>query len=537
MSKRLTLLFVLLIAVFAIGACTSTETTAPEPTQAAAVEPTQAPAPTTAPAEPTTAPAEPTAVPAPTDVPAPVATIKIWADDTRSAILKSLADDFLAQYQVEVIVEEVAGIRDQFLIAAPAGEGPDIIIIPHDQAGTLVANGLLAPIDLGAKAGEFVASAVAAFTYDGVVYGMPYATENLGFFYNKDLVPTPPTTWDEVFEVGRALQEEGKVTFCMSLSGTTYDAYPFQTAYGGYIFGRDAAGNYNENDLGLDSPGMIAAVEKLVTEVQAGCLSDNTDWDTAHTLFETGETPFIMAGPWALDRLRASSVNFGITGFPSNGYPFSGVQGFVINSQSKNVLLAQAFLTEFVATEEAMMLLQTAGNRASAYLPALNKMEDADIMAIGLAGQNAQSMPAIPAMGSVWGGWNDAVVLALQQKQAAADALAEKAATIRALIANPLTGMVNIPGSYQAIAGCPGDWQPECAATKLTQDGEVWKSGPFKLPAGTYEFKVALDGSWTTNFGSDGAQDGPNYSLTLDAEKEVTFTYDPATKLVTWELK
>jgi hypothetical protein len=68
----------------------------------------------------------------------------------------------------------------------------------------------------------------------------------------------------------------------------------------------------------------------------------------------------------------------------------------------------------------------------------------------------------------------------------------------------------------------------------MTKDADgLWKSGPFALKAGSYEFKVALDGSWTTNYGSDGAQDGPNYTLTLDADKNVSFSYDEATKLLT----
>ena len=202
MKKKLLLLIsMLVIASMVLVACGGQET----PTEAP-VEPTEAPA-EPMPEEPTEEPMEePTEEPMeePTEEPMeePVATIRIWADDTRSAILSELADDFLEAYNVEVIVEEVSGINEQFPIAAPAGEGPDITIVPHDQAGAMVASGLLAPLDLGAKADNFVAGTLAAATYDGVLYGMPYATENLGFFYNTDLVPEPPTTWDEVFDHG-----------------------------------------------------------------------------------------------------------------------------------------------------------------------------------------------------------------------------------------------------------------------------------------------------------------------------------------------
>jgi len=487
--------------------------------------------------EPVAAPTEEPA-PAPTEEPAPApvepaGTLRIWADDTRAPILQDLADEVLAAYNLELVVELKSAIRDDFQVAAPLGEGPDIIVIAHDQAGTLVSNGLLAEVDLGDKAADFASKALEACTFDGVLYCMPYATENMAFFYNTDLVPTAPTTWDEVLTVGRALKEEGKVEYVMAVTGTTYDAYPLFTSFGGYIFGKDANGNWNPEDLGVDSAGMIEGVKWLADGVAAGDLPADWDWANNHALFETGKAPFIMAGPWALGRLRESGVPYAIANFPGGGYPFAGTQGFFINAQSENVLLAQAFLNEFVATEDTMLKLYEVGQRPPAYLPALAKVDDTDLVAMAEAGVNANMMPAIPAMGSVWGNWNDGVVLARDGKQDAETAMTEAATKIRNLIANPLTGMVNVPGSYQAAAGCPGDWQPDCAATQLTLgDDGLWRSGPFTLPAGDYEYKVALDGSWTTNYGSDGAQDGPNYTLSLTAETNISFVYDPATKLV-----
>jgi maltose-binding protein MalE len=467
---------------------------------------------------------------------APVATLRIWADDTRSAILSELADDFLAAYNVEVVVEEVASIRDQFTVAAPAGEGPDITLMPHDQAGSMVESGLLAPIDLGAKAELFVPSTLASATYDGVLYAMPFATENLGFFYNTELVPEPPTTWDEVLEVGRALIADGSVTYGMGLSGTTYDAYPLMTAHGGYIFGRDDQGNYNPEDLGVDSEGMIVAGEWLKAAVEEGFISDSTDWDTAHVLFETGEVPFLMAGPWALDRIRESGVPYAITNFPSgtqDGFPFSGVQIFVVNAFSENVLLAQAFLTEFVATEEVMESLYIAGNRPSAFIPVLEATDDPDLLAMGKAGENATSMPTIPAMGSVWGSWNDAIVLILTGEEEPTDALTTAGVQIRSAIGGAFAGMVNVPGDWQAASGlCDGDWNPACEGTALTQGDDGLWTGTFELPAGEYQAKVAMDGGWTLNYGVDGVQDGDNYTFTLAADGTVTFTYDPETNLL-----
>jgi len=521
MKNKLSLLLsLLLISAFVLAACGGGATEAPAPTEEPA-----APAPTAKPA--------PTEPPAPAE---PAGTLRIWADDTRAPILQDLAPQVLEAYNIELVVELKSSLRDDFQVAAPLGEGPDIIVLTaHDQAGPLVANGLLAEIDLGDKAGDFVQPALDACTFDGKLYCLPYATENLGFFYNTDLVSTPPTTWDEVLSMGRALKEEGKVEYVMAVVGdATYDMYPIYSSMGGYIFGKDANGNWDPQDVGIDSQGMIDGVQWIADGVANGDFPSDWDWGNNHALFETGKTPFIMAGPWALSRIRESGVPYAVTNFPSGGFPLAGTQGFFVNSQSENVLLAQAFLTEFVATNETMLKLYDAGQRPPAYIPALEQVNDPDLAAMAEAGKDAVMMPAIPEMGTVWAAWKDAVSLSARDgKQDVPTAMKEGADKIRNLIANPLTGMVNVPGSYQAAAGCSGDWQPDCSVTAMTMgDDGKYHSGPFKLPAGDYEYKIALDGAWTTNYGSDGAQDGPNYTVTLDAEKSVSFVYDPETKLV-----
>jgi maltose-binding protein MalE len=519
MKTKLSLLFsLMLITAFVLSACGggAPATEAPVATEAPATEAPVTAAPTEA------APVE------------PAGKLTIWADDTRAPILQDLADEVLAAYNLELVVELKSAIRDDFQVAAPLGEGPDIIVVPHDQAGALVSNGLLAEIDLGDKKADFSQVALDACTLDGKLYCMPYATENIALFYNTDLIKTPPATWDELVAAGEALKAEGKVDYIMAVAGGTYDVYPLYSSLGGYIFGKDASGNWNPEDLGIDSPGMIAGVQWMADHVANGDLPADWDWANNHALFETGKAPFIMAGPWALSRIRESGVPYAIASFPNDGFPLAGTQGFFINAQSENVLLAQAFLNEFIATEDIMYKLYEVGQRPPAYLPALAKVDDADLKAMAVAGENAVIMPAIPAMGSVWGAWGDAITLSARDgKQDVPTAMKEGADKIRALIANPLTGMVNVPGAYQAQAGCPGDWQPECAATAMTlgEDGK-YHSGPFTLTAGDYEFKVALDGAWTTNYGSDGLQDGPNYKITLAADGTVEFVYDPATKLV-----
>ncbi|MEO0973723.1 MAG: hypothetical protein AAFX85_11565, partial [Pseudomonadota bacterium] len=93
---------------------------------------------------------------------------------------------------------------------------------------------------------------------------------------------------------------------------------------------------------------------------------------------------------------------------------------------------------------------------------------------------------------------------------------------------------VTIAGSLQAALGCPGDWQPDCAATYLDFDADdtVWQR-VFTVPAGLWEYKAPLNDSWAENYGEGGELDGANIPLTLAADTEVKFYYDHHTHWVT----
>ncbi len=176
---------------------------------------------------------------------------------------------FEEEFGVDLIIDEVGfgDIRGLMSTAAPSGEGPDILVGAHDWLGELVSSGLLAPIDLGDRVDEFAPAAIQAFTYDGELYGLPNATENLAMFVNTDLVPECPTTWTEVYEISAELAaantgdiETDQYGF-VRMEGDPFHFYPIQTAFGGYVFGQDAEGNYDPTDVGIASEGSIAAAQ------------------------------------------------------------------------------------------------------------------------------------------------------------------------------------------------------------------------------------------------------------------------------------
>ena len=74
---------------------------------------------------------------------------------------------------------------------------------------------------------------------------------------------------------------------------------------------------------------------------------------------------------------------------------------------------------------------------------------------------------------------------------------------------------VTIASSFQSELGCSGDWQPDCSGTDLIYNAEdgIWQR-PFTVPAGTYEYKAALNGTWDENYGRLAILNGPNIPLT-----------------------
>lgn len=380
------------------------------------------------------------------------ATLLIWADDTRAPILEALAAKFKEEFGVEVKVQQLGfgDIRSQVKTASPAGEGPDIFVGAHDWIGELSKDGLLEPMDLGDLAEKFAPAALAGFTYEGVLYGMPYATENVAFVYNPEIVKEVPADFAGVQKLSEELVAAGTVKYgFIRQSGDPYHFFPIQTAFGGYVFGYEEGVGYNASDLGIDSEGSIAALKWFEGMIAAGLQPAGVDYDVMHTLFTNKEAAMIITGPWALgDRLRPSGVPYAIAPIPGGGKPFLGVQGFMINAFSKQKELAKSFLLDFVAAEDievtatgkdgvertGIPMVLFGFDRPSAFLPALEKLEDPDLIAFGMAGAEALAMPAIPEMASVWQAWGNAVEAVANKQVGAEEAFKTAAEQIRNLL-------------------------------------------------------------------------------------------------------
>jgi glycosidase len=127
------------------------------------------------------------------------------------------------------------------------------------------------------------------------------------------------------------------------------------------------------------------------------------------------------------------------------------------------------------------------------------------------------------------------LVLTLLAVVATAVALVAPSALPASAEHTPLPSRVTLMGSLMDELGCGAEWDETCDATDMTRVGDT---AVFELvatvPAGSYEFKVRLNGSWAENYGdSEGTYDkNGNIPLPLEGAAKLRFTYDHDTHAV-----
>lgn len=340
----------------------------------------------------------------------------VWTDAEREQAIADAAVAFEAETgaTITLVQKNFEDLRNDFIAQVPTGEGPDITVGAHDWLGALVAAGVVDTIDLADKTSEFEQVALDAMTYDGQLYALPYSLETIALIQNVDLVgEEAPATWDDMIAQGIASGAERP--FVINTNGETgdgYTMYGFQTSFGAPVFVQDASGSYT-SEVGMGgAPG-----EAFATWLGAngssgtGYISTTVDYDINNELFNSGSAPYTIQGPWAISAYP--DVNVAVNPIPSAGgetaAPFVGVQGFYLSSQSKNALLAQEFLVNYLGTEEAQRALYEADPRIPAWTTLAEEVASDPIIAGFLASaQSGVPMPSIPEMGSVWDLWNAA---------------------------------------------------------------------------------------------------------------------------------
>jgi len=343
--------------------------------------------------------------------PASDETLTLWVDPNRYVEMQPVVDAFEEKtgVKIELVEKAVEDIGPDFVAQVPTGEGPDMIISAHDGLGEWVKNGVVAPVELGDTVDDFVPVASAAMAYDGQYYGVPLSLENVALVRNNALLSdTKATTFDELIAEGKTAGTEFSVLIQQGETSDPYHMYPLQTSFGAPVFKQNADGSYtNELALGGDAGHAFAQyIAKLGAE---GTLDIAVDGAVAGQAFGDGKSPYIITGPWGIPGMQEAGIDFTVLPVPSAGgeaaQPFVGVQGLFISAKTKNPVLANEFVVNYMTTEEAQDLLYDSSKRSPALKASADKVTDPVIAGFNAAGASGAPMPAIPEMSAVWGFW------------------------------------------------------------------------------------------------------------------------------------
>uniref|UniRef100_UPI0001E6F61A Bone marrow stromal antigen 2 fused to Maltose-binding periplasmic protein n=1 Tax=Homo sapiens TaxID=9606 RepID=UPI0001E6F61A len=338
---------------------------------------------------------------------------------------------------IKVTVEHPDKLEEKFPQVAATGDGPDIIFWAHDRFGGYAQSGLLAEITpdkaFQDKLYPFTWDAV---RYNGKLIAYPIAVEALSLIYNKDLLPNPPKTWEEIPALDKELKAKGKSALMFNLQ-EPYFTWPLIAADGGYAF-KYENGKYDIKDVGVDNAGAKAGLTFLVDLIKNKHMNADTDYSIAEAAFNKGETAMTINGPWAWSNIDTSKVNYGVTVLPTfkgqPSKPFVGVLSAGINAASPNKELAKEFLENYLLTDEGLEAVNKDKPLGAVALKSYEEelAKDPRIAATMENAQKGEIMPNIPQMSAFWYAVRTAVINAASGRQTVDEALKDAQTRITA---------------------------------------------------------------------------------------------------------
>lgn len=292
-----------------------------------------------------------------------------WRPEDRAAYEQLIAD-FEAKnpsINVNYVPFEPTGYPTVLSTALAGGKGPDVMMVrAYGGLEQLSKAGYLEPITgKFPELANFTPEALAAETMrsDKQLYGVPFATQTLGLYYNKQIFQknniAPPRTWADLLSAGQKLKAAGLIP----LANGTKDAWQAEIMLG--VFGPNVYGASFYSDLkggkaDFEDPRFIKAIKQL--QLLVPLFPPNftaIDYTTAQQLFTSERAAMFAGGSFEMANFRKQNPNLEMDFIPAPSLEAGGQRlvsmyvdgGYAVNSKSPNKPAALKFL-QFLATRE-----------------------------------------------------------------------------------------------------------------------------------------------------------------------------------------
>lgn len=359
--------------------------------------------------------------------------ISVWMDasDKEAEFYRRAARSFEESRKNEVSISlEFIRLNDlkPRLLGAMPGKGPDLLLLVNDWVGELAEKGILRTIDSvlnepslnppaceespsgnlnpklpehpsAVSSEEFHPAGIEAMRHSGKLYAIPRNMEVAALIFNKAFFPVPPESFEYVETTAPKLKKDGIWPLLYDNHNFYYHAL-FLHGFGGAAL--------VEGKPALTSEASIKAVKFALDMQKRGVVHPKSSYYSAIGMFCTGRAASIIAGPWSMEEIAASGIDFGLTLLPGlpdgkTPRPFLGVKGFGItsfSSHSKICLELAENLTSFEMQRRGTAELYLIPARK---IPTDSLGKDSEWVRVFLAqAEQSEPMQNHPAMIHVW---------------------------------------------------------------------------------------------------------------------------------------
>ncbi len=227
-------------------------------------------------------------------------------------------NDSQSNITVEAKYVPFADFKKQLSIGTVSDALPDMVIIDNPDHAAYAAMGIFADITGKIDLSQYYDGPVASCTLDGKLYGVPFGSNCLALFYNKDMLTAAncavPTTWDELATVA-------KKTSVGKVSGFGFSSLQNEEGTFNFLPWLNEAGT---TAYKINNESGIKAITYISDLVKNGAMTKEViNWTQGDTMnqFISGNLAMMINGPWQVPTMReqAPNLNWGVALIPTDG--------------------------------------------------------------------------------------------------------------------------------------------------------------------------------------------------------------------------
>jgi raffinose/stachyose/melibiose transport system substrate-binding protein len=322
-------------------------------------------------------------------------TLEVWTPESgaRLQLVQQRADQFSAAHpgvKVNFTIRDFGSYPAQLKLALASDSAPDVVIgnLGWSLDGPLIKAGLLRPLDSWAARYGWdtrfpeVAQRQMRFTTDGrqfgrgAIFGIPYAADVIGWFYNVDKLGTlgigVPDTLAELEAALETARGAGEVPIMLGNKAQWPGLHLFYLVSDELASDREVNGIvFGDRSVRWTAPSFVASARKLAQWNASGYIaagSNSMSPADALARFVRGTGVFLPAGSWNAAELAAAmndNVAFFLTPPVRKGEPRRATgsvgYGWHISAASRQADLGAEFI-DFMTQEAFAIALAASGD-------------------------------------------------------------------------------------------------------------------------------------------------------------------------------